>query len=127
MRRAEDRGGIVQKRLFLALHPGLVGHVGRDVVNLPVVSDAKVIGQDLTVDEDEPVLPEMAVVGAIVDVLDQIVVVIGPLRQKIRERCGVFDLLKIIAAVCPTGRARTVDDKASAACSAAGEDPAPAL
>jgi hypothetical protein len=62
MRGIENRAGVVQERFFLLLHPRLVGHVGGDVVNFPIVSDAKVIGQDLTVDKNEPVLPEISIV-----------------------------------------------------------------
>ena len=61
LRRAEHGGGIVQKRLLFLLHPGLMGHVGVDVMQFPVAPDAQVIGQDLIVDEDKPVFPEVAV------------------------------------------------------------------
>ena len=92
MRRAEDRGGVVQKRFFLLLHPGLVGHVGRDVMNLPVVSDAKVVGQDLIADENEPVLPEITIPGTIADVLDHMgdEAVLERVRGEVVKICARF-------------------------------------
>src|ERR1700722_12027832 len=78
-----------------------MGHVGADVMHLPVVSDREVIRQNLIIDENEAILPEMTIGGAIVDILDQIVIDIGALRQKGRKLNRVFDLFEIIAAMRP--------------------------
>ena len=106
----EHRGGIVQKRLFFRLHPWLIDHVGADVMHLPVVSDRQMIGQNLIADEDEAILPEMAVGGAIVDIFDQIVIGVGMLRQKSREFAGSSIFSKSSPPWVPTGRARMDGD-----------------
>ena len=97
----ENPGGILQKRLFFRSHPWLIDHVRADVMHLPVVSDREVIRQNLIIDENEAILPEMTIGGAIVDILDQIVIDIGALRQKGRKLSRVFDLFEIIAAMRP--------------------------
>src|SRR5450755_3475555 len=81
MRSIEDGGGIGEECRFLLLHPGLVGHIGRDVVHLPVVSDRKMVGQDLFADEAE--FAEMAIAGGgVVDIFDNVVVVVWTPREK---------------------------------------------
>ena len=78
--RAEHTFGVVQERRLFPLHPWLICHVGIDVMELPIPPDAEVIGKNLLTDEDEPVLAEMTVGGQVVDIFDQVVIVIDPLR-----------------------------------------------
>ena len=68
-------------------------------MHLPAVSDRKVIRQYLTAHENKAILAEMTVGRAVVDILDQIAVGGGALRQKGRQLIGVFEFFKIIAAM----------------------------
>src|SRR5258708_3037336 len=97
----EDGGRIPQKRLFFLLHPLLIGHVRAVVMQLPVVSYREMIRQNLTVHEDEAVLPEITIGRTVVDVFGQIMVGIGASRQKRPEFERVFNLFEIIAAMRP--------------------------
>ena len=101
MARVEDDGRIAQKRRLFLLHPGLIGHVGVDVMHLPAVRDRKMVRQDLIIDENEAIFPEISVRGAVVGVFDEIAIGIGRLRQVGREFGRVVDLFEIVAAMGP--------------------------
>src|SRR5579863_1531605 len=100
LRGIEDSAGISEECRFLLLHPMLVGHIGRGVVHLPVVSDRKVVRQDIFADEDEAVFAEMAVVGDVVDVFDDVVVVHRISRETARELIEALDFFEVVAAMC---------------------------
>ena len=98
---AEDGGRIVQERGFFLLHPGLIGHVGVDVMHLPAIRDRKMIRQDLIIDENEAVFPEISIAGTVIGVFDEIAVGVGRVRQIRREFGRPVDLFEIVAAMGP--------------------------
>src|SRR5579862_1770029 len=69
------------------------------MVHLPAVADGEMVGKDRIAGEKEAVFPEEAIGRAIVEILDEIVIVLGMTRDQHGEIARRFDPFKIVAAV----------------------------
>ena len=101
LRRVEHPARRVQKCRFLLLHPGLIGHIGLDVMQLPIRADCEVVRKDRAAHEEETVLAKEPVRRAVIQVVDDVVILPRISRHEPQQLIRRGDLLELVAIVKP--------------------------